>query len=168
MESSAIRYGPGVTQEVGMDMVNMNARKVCVMTDPNLSKLAPVKTVMDSLAKNGVKFYLYDEVRVEPTEERYTHAPSLGFEIYLCSILLFFYSLLNAAQVARRENFDAFIAVGGGSVIDTCKAANLYASDPDAEFLDYVNPPIGKGKRVTVPLKPLIASKYCHVYTFCS
>ena len=70
MASSTIRYGPGVTSEVGMDMVNMNAKNVCVMTDPHLAKLTPVKTVLDSLTKNGVKFSVYDKCRVEPTDKR--------------------------------------------------------------------------------------------------
>ena len=41
--------------------------------------------------------------------------------------------------------------------MDTAKAANLYSSDPEAEFLDYVAAPIGKGKPVTKPLKPMLA-----------
>ena len=64
---------------------------------------------------------------------------------------------MDAIEEAKRGSYDAFIAVGGGSVMDTCKAANLYSSDPGAEFLDYVNPPIGKGMPVTVKLAPLIA-----------
>lgn len=70
MASSTIRYGKGVTREIGMDMVNFKAKNVCVMTDKNLVGMEPVKATIDSLTKNGVKFEVFDEVRVEPTESR--------------------------------------------------------------------------------------------------
>merc|ERR1719348_325037 len=135
MACSNIRYGAGVTSEVGMDLVNMKAKHVGVFTDKNLAKLAPMRATVDSLTKAGVNFKVYDDVRVEPTDA----------------------SFKAAADFAKLHNFDAILAVGGGSVIDTAKAANLYASDPEAEFLDYVNAPIGKGKPVTCQLKPLVA-----------
>ena len=68
-------------------------------------------------------------------------------------------SFIAASDFAKTNEFDAFLAVGGGSVIDTCKAANLYSSDPSAEFLDYVAAPHGKGKPITHQLYPLIAGK---------
>ncbi|CAL8368260.1 unnamed protein product [Boreogadus saida] len=135
MASSNIRYGEGVTREIGMDLQNMGARNVCLMTDKNLSVLPPVKAVLESMAQNGVNYKVYDQVRVEPTDT----------------------SFKQAIAFAKNDSFDVYVAVGGGSVIDTCKAANLYASHPEADFLDFVNAPIGKGKPVTGVLKPLIA-----------
>lgn len=135
MACSNVRYGPGVTEEVGLDMLALKAKRVGVYTDSTLVNLPPVKTVLDSLTRHGVPFTLYDKVRVEPTDV----------------------SFKEASDFAKQQGIDAFLAVGGGSVIDTAKAANLFSSDPGAELLDYVNAPIGKGLPVTVPLKPLIA-----------
>lgn len=45
-----------------------------------------------------------------------------------------------AVDFARGRGDEAFVAVGGGSVIDTAKAVNLYTSHPD-DFLAYVNAP---------------------------
>ncbi|KAM3967427.1 type III alcohol dehydrogenase [Aphomia sociella] len=135
IKCSTVRYGLGVTREVGLDLVNLGAKNVCVMTDSNLVSLKPVKDVLDSLTRNGINYKVYDKVRVEPTDS----------------------SFKDATKFVKDGQFDSFVAVGGGSVMDTCKAANLYYSDPEADFLDYVNAPIGKGKPVDVSLKPMIA-----------
>ncbi|KAJ3097095.1 Hydroxyacid-oxoacid transhydrogenase, mitochondrial [Phlyctochytrium planicorne] len=135
MAASNIRYGVGVTREVGMDFRNMKAKKVAVFTDANVAKLYPVQTAIESLQRAGVPHIVYDRVRVEPTDS----------------------SFMDAIGFAKREQPDAFLAVGGGSVIDTAKAANLYLSHPENEFLDFVNSPIGKGLPVRNAVKPLIA-----------
>ena len=66
-------------------------------------------------------------------------------------------SWLDAIDFARGQTFDAIVGVGGGSSLDTAKAVNLYTTHPPADFLDYVNKPIGKGLPVPGPLKPLFA-----------
>ena len=134
MATSNIRYGRGVTAEVGMDLVDMGVGNAMVVTDPVLASLPPVATLLAALEDSGVRFQLFDRVRVEPTDR----------------------SFKEAIDFAAAGGFDGFVAVGGGSTIDTAKAANLYDSHP-ADFLDYVNAPIGKGLPVPGPLKPLIA-----------
>src|SRR5262249_15346910 len=107
---------------------------VLVLTDPLLSRLSPVATVLNSLADQKITFSLFDRVHVEPTDE----------------------SFREAVAVAAAEPFDAFVAVGGGSTIDTAKAANLYSTDPAARP-EYVNRPVGKGRPVPGPRRPLVA-----------
>ena len=135
MSVSSVRFGVGVTREVGMDLSDLGVRRALVVTDPRVSRLPPVATVLGSLEEHRVAFDLFDRVRVEPTDA------SFG----------------EAIEFARASGCDGFVAVGGGSSIDTAKAANLYTTYPPAEFLDYVNPPIGRGLPVPGPLKPLMA-----------
>ncbi len=134
MATTAIRFGFGVTREVGIELADLGKKYVLVFTDPNLRVLPPLATVLESLQDQGIRFSVFDRVRVEPSDR----------------------SFRDAAAAAQSEDFDAFVAVGGGSTIDTAKAANLYSSYP-ADFLEYVNPPIGRGQPIPGPLKPLIA-----------
>ena len=118
-----------------MDLVDLGVRRALVVTDPGVARLAPVATVLAALGEAGVEAVVYDKVRVEPTDV----------------------SFRDAIQFARAAAVDGIVAVGGGSVIDTAKAVNLYTTYPPEDFLDYVNAPIGKAIPVPGPLKPLVA-----------
>ena len=134
MDTSSIKYGAGVTREVGADMAGLGCKRVMVVTDARVAKSEAVAITLDALRKEGIDAVLFDRTRVEPTDQ----------------------SFLEAIQFAVSGNFDGYVAVGGGSSMDTAKAANLYATYP-ADLLTYVNPPIGKGQPVPGRLKPLIA-----------
>ena len=134
MSASNIRYGAGCTAEIGMDLRALSAQRTMVFLDPNLASLPIADVVTRSLKSQNCDFVLFDEVSVEPTDASFQHA----------------------ASIATDGRFDSFVAVGGGSTIDTAKAANLYSTWP-ADFLHYVNAPIGEGQPVPGPLKPLIA-----------
>ena len=83
--------------------------------------------------------------------------PKISSLFLLFLFTIFLQSFKEAIAFAKAGEYDAFLAVGGGSVMDTCKAANLYASNPEADFLDYVNAPVGKGLPVRGTVKPLLA-----------
>jgi len=131
--SSNIKYGFGATKEIGFDMKDLRATKVMVVTDRNLAEKEVVKVVIKALEDEGIETVLYRDTRIEPTD----------------------ISMLEAIDFATSGKFDGFVAVGGGSSMDTAKAANLYSSYP-SDLLTYVNAPIGKGTPVPGPVKPLI------------
>jgi hydroxyacid-oxoacid transhydrogenase len=134
MASSGIRFGSGVTRETGADLAELNVKHALVFSDPHLRNLPPVTNTLESLEASHIPYSLFDAIRVEPSDG----------------------SLHEAVRFAASTPHDAIVAVGGGSTIDTAKAANLYACYP-ADLLDYVNQPIGKSKPVPGALKPLFA-----------
>jgi hydroxyacid-oxoacid transhydrogenase len=135
MAAASVRFGPGVTREVGMDLADLGVRRALVVSDPVVARLPPVRAVLEALSDAGIDATLFDGVRIEPTDVSFREA--IGF--------------------ATSSPHDGIVAVGGGSVIDTAKAVNLYTTHPPADFLDYVNAPIGRALPVPGPLKPLIA-----------
>lgn len=151
LSSSTLRYGPNATSEVGYDLALMNATRILVFVDPYVRTLDPYDTVMNSIHEHVCKktngevavVDVYDQIRVEPSNISFQHAIQYMQE-----------------KMSNFGPYDAIIALGGGSTIDTAKAANLYACcPPPGDFYDYVNPPLGKGMSIPSQsyLTPLIA-----------
>jgi hydroxyacid-oxoacid transhydrogenase len=134
VDMAAITFGPGVIGEAGEHLRALGCRRVALFTDAGVGRLAPAETALRSLRAAGIDAVVYDAVHVEPTDV----------------------SFKAAADFARESKLDGYVSVGGGSVMDTCKAALLYATYP-ADLLAYVNAPIGEARPIPGPLPPHIA-----------
>src|ERR1035437_1484656 len=130
-----LKFGSGAADEIGYDLSLTGAKRVLVVTDPGLAATGTPQRVADQMAQFGIEAHVFDGSHVEPTDE----------------------SLQRAIDYARSSGpWDAFVAVGGGSSIDTAKAINLLTTNP-GELMDYINVPVGGGLAPVNPLKPLIA-----------
>ncbi|MET8999345.1 hydroxyacid-oxoacid transhydrogenase [Amycolatopsis sp. NPDC004169] len=131
----ALKYGTGASDEIGYDLTQYGAHRVLVVTDPQVAETGWPRRIADGIASYGIDTEIFDGVHVEPTDV----------------------SMQKAVDFARGTGpYDAFVAVGGGSAIDTAKAANLLTSN-DGDLMDYVNAPVGGGRAPDRPLKPLVA-----------
>jgi len=133
MEATPIKYGPGASEEVGWEVKRFGMSRIMLVSDPNVVASGITPRIRELIEAEGIEVEAWDRSRVEPTSD----------------------SFQAAADFAKEGNFDGFVAVGGGSSMDTAKIANLIATH-GGEIMDYVNPPIGGGKKPPSPLKPLI------------
>ncbi|MGD9958251.1 hydroxyacid-oxoacid transhydrogenase [Nocardioides sp.] len=130
-----LKFGPGASAEVGHDLAALGAARVLVVTDARVAATGLPQRVAEQMHPFGIETVLFDGSRVEPTDE----------------------SMRLAIDFARQSGpFDAYVAVGGGSSIDTAKAVNLMTTNP-GDLMDYVNAPVGGGLAPAHPLKPLVA-----------
>ncbi|MEU6700424.1 hydroxyacid-oxoacid transhydrogenase [Pseudonocardia sp. NPDC046786] len=130
-----LKFGAGAIDEIGFEMTGYDAARVLIVTDPGVRALGIPDRIAESLQRYRISSEIFDGVHVEPTDD----------------------SMTKATEYARAQGpWDGFVAVGGGSAIDTAKAINLLTSGP-GELMDYINKPIGNAKAPEGPLKPLIA-----------
>jgi hydroxyacid-oxoacid transhydrogenase len=130
-----LKFGDGAADEIGYDLAQLGARRALVITDAGVAATGLPQRVAEQMAGFDVAAEVYAGVRVEPTDA----------------------SMQDAIDWARANGpWDAFVAVGGGSSIDTAKAVNLLLTNP-GELLDYVNAPVGGGQAPVHPLHPLVA-----------
>ena len=134
-----LKFGRGASAEVGHDLASYGARRVLLVTDPGVHATGHPTRIAEQVWQHGIETVIFERARVEPTDASLTEAVDFA---------------LDAESTGRR--FDAVLAVGGGSSIDTAKAVNLLLTNP-GELLDYVNAPVGKARAPEQPLLPLVA-----------
>jgi len=131
----ALKFGAGASDEIGFDLSGLGARRVLLVTDAGVAATGAPDRIAEGIRGYGIEVAVFDRVRVEPTDE----------------------SMRYAVEAARAGGpWDAFVAVGGGSSIDTAKAVNLLTTNP-GDLMDYLNPPVGAGRAPAEPLRPLVA-----------
>jgi hydroxyacid-oxoacid transhydrogenase len=131
----ALKFGAGAADEVGHDLQLFGATRVLLVTDPGVAATGHPARIAELVARRGIEVLVYDQAHVEPTDD----------------------SLREAIEFARGAGkFDAILAIGGGSSIDTAKAVNLLVTNP-GELMDYINAPVGKALAPVNPLLPFVA-----------
>jgi hydroxyacid-oxoacid transhydrogenase len=134
LEATPLKFGRGAADEAGWDLERLGVRRAMLVSDPGVVEAGITERVRSSVEAAGVDVEVWDRARVEPTLE----------------------SLQEATAFAVDGDFDGFVAVGGGSSIDTTKVADLIASC-GGELMAYVNPPVGEGRAPSSRLRPLLA-----------
>src|SRR5215831_13151904 len=133
MRSTPYKFGPGVTDEIGDDLVALGLRRVLVVTDPGVAATGLPERALNLIREKKIEAGLFQDVSIEPTDT----------------------AVKKAIEFAQAFDAEGYVAIGGGSVMDTTKIMNLYVTYP-APFLTYVNPPIGEGRPLPGPLKPTV------------
>ncbi len=130
-----LRIGLGAVEEIAFELAKFAPARVLLVTDKQLTATGWPARVAALIRAGGMHCGIYDDTHVEPTD-----------------------ASMAAAVAAARDSgpWDAFVALGGGSVMDTAKVVNLLSTNP-GELAEYLNAPLGAGRAPVNPLRPLVA-----------
>jgi hydroxyacid-oxoacid transhydrogenase len=134
LEATPLKYGRGAAGDAGWELERLGVTRAMLVSDPGVVAAGITARVREAIEASGIETAAWDAARVEPT------ADSFG----------------EAAAFAADGKFDGFVGIGGGSSIDTAKVSDLISTH-GGEIMEYVNPPVGEGRKPPSPLKPLLA-----------
>lgn len=126
-------FGPGRLKELAAVRLPGKKALVCVTADGLMEKLGIQERVFGLLKENGVEAVLFDRVQPNPTRS----------------------GVMAAAALARENGCDFLIGLGGGSSVDTAKAAAILLKNP-GDLWDYASAGTG-GRREVAGAAPVVA-----------
>ncbi len=119
-----IIYGEGSIKKLPDEIRKMNNKKPLLVTDKGLITAGIAAKITDVLEEAGIEYAVFDGIQPNPRDT----------------------TVAETAEFAVANNTDMLIAVGGGSSIDTAKAAGVILTEGgkinDYEGLDKLKKPI--------------------------
>ena len=107
--------GAGAVKDAIEVLSQQPLKKILLVTDGNLVKLGILDEVFAQLKEHSIDYALFDKVTPNPTATLVRE----GYQVYL------------------ESGCDGFVAVGGGSPMDCCKAIRILASNPDQDICEF-------------------------------
>lgn len=104
-------HGKGAISAVPEEIIARGFKKAFVASDPDLVKFGISGKVTELLEKNGIEYFLYSDIKPNPTIE----------------------NVQNGVKALKECGADCIVAIGGGSSMDTAKAIGIIATNPEFE-----------------------------------
>ena len=125
-----ILFGCGRLQELSKIALPGKKALIVITNGKSMKNLGYLARVEEYLKQNGAQSVLFDKILPNPIQEH----------------------VMEAAELARNENCDFIIGLGGGSAIDSAKSIALMVRNPGT-YWDYVK----SGKAIKEDVLPVIA-----------
>lgn len=129
-----ILFGPGKLEELGSEKLPGKKALVVISGGTSMKANGYLERVTQLLKKNDVQSVVFDKILPNPIRQH----------------------VMEGAKVARNEQCDFVIGLGGGSSIDSAKSIAVMAKN-DGDYWDYIGGGSGKGQPVRNGVLPIVA-----------
>jgi alcohol dehydrogenase class IV len=124
-----VLFGAGTSRQTGLKLRELGCKKVLVVYDKGIKASGIADRIIANINEAGIETVCFDGVLADPPDWSVEEAGALGV----------------------RENVDGVVGIGGGSSMDSAKAAKLLLTNPPP-----INQYFGREGVVTKPSVPLI------------